>query len=238
MGELEGNAKRAFEAYLADPQALNSYGYARNNPTRFLDPDGELFKEWLAVAQGDPTARLALGMRVEQLANQSSLFNAALEHPYTAGAVIGVAGGAVAVAGSAAATAISVNMFGGAGTACVAFCGQLGQSGQKIIDYTSQFGMNLGAKMNQVAQNLRGTQYKFSDHSIMRIAQKLGVGNEGRITNMLANIKPFEYFHEGIQKLGYYDPLSQIFIGQIKDTQLITTVITTVSKNYINNLLK
>ena len=92
--------------------------------------------------------------------------------------------------------------------------------------------------MNQVSQNLKNSPYDFSDHAVMRIAQRVGVGNEGKLTNILENVKPIEYFHEGVQKLGYYDAAVKTFIGQIKDTGTITTVITEATQNYVNNLIK
>jgi histidinol phosphatase-like PHP family hydrolase len=112
------------------------------------------------------------------------------------------------------------------------------QSNKKLIDYTSSHGPQLGSKMNRVAENLKETSYKFTDHSIQRIAQKIGVGNEKSVINTLQNSKPFEYFHDGVHKLGYYNPLTKIFVGQAKDSGNIITVITNVGKNYINNLLK
>jgi hypothetical protein len=38
------------EAYLSDPQAQNSYSYARNNPTTYTDPTGEYFESGLDIA--------------------------------------------------------------------------------------------------------------------------------------------------------------------------------------------
>jgi len=42
----------AVSARLDDPQSLNSYSYARNNPLRYIDPDGMWFKELAAGVGG------------------------------------------------------------------------------------------------------------------------------------------------------------------------------------------
>jgi hypothetical protein len=46
--------------------------------------------------------------------------------------------------------------------------------------------------------------------------------------------KPFQYFHDGVWKTGYYDPASQIFIGTAGGN--VTTVIRGATQKYINNL--
>ncbi len=78
--------------------------------------------------------------------------------------------------------------------------------------------------------------YDFSYHAIQRIAQRnIDVL---KVFDILRNTKPFEYFHEGVMKRGYYDKSSKVFIGQIKSSRTITTVIDNVEQSYINNLLK
>ncbi len=38
--------------FLSDPQALNAYAYARNNPVRYVDKDGESYSEWMLWQAG------------------------------------------------------------------------------------------------------------------------------------------------------------------------------------------
>jgi hypothetical protein len=59
---------------------------------------------------------------------------------------------------------------------------------------------------------------------------KLGIKG---ITSAL-KMQPFKYYHEGVWKLGYYDPATRVFLGRVGTT--ITTVFKT-SQNYINNLM-
>ena len=49
--QSRGNSISQFE-YLADPQAQNSYAYARNNPLKYTDPDGEFYQVAAAIGLG------------------------------------------------------------------------------------------------------------------------------------------------------------------------------------------
>ncbi|MDQ5971524.1 MAG: hypothetical protein QG566_470 [Patescibacteria group bacterium] len=42
--ELEKLTKKKMDTVLADPQSLNSYSYARNNPLKYIDPDGNYWE--------------------------------------------------------------------------------------------------------------------------------------------------------------------------------------------------
>ncbi len=228
------NDKRVALA-LSNPQLLNAYSYVANNPLKYVDEEGEWFKEFLTGQQSWSSFRGELGEAANQLSQQSAAWNFAFDHPALTAAGVGVGAGGAAYLGAGVLTGLSAQYLGGAGTACITFCGQVDKAVQ-ALDYTTRYGTQLGSKMNQVAQNLEGQPYKFSEHSIERIAQKVGVGNESKVLNTLQQ-KPFEYFHEGANKLGYYNEATKIFVAQAKDSGVITTVINNVSKNYINNLI-
>ncbi|MBL1180482.1 MAG: hypothetical protein HND27_05185 [Bacteroidetes bacterium] len=74
--------------------------------------------------------------------------------------------------------------------------------------------------------------YRFSEHALMRIA----IRNIPKkyIKEALTN-KPFDYFHDGTWKKGFYDPKSKTFIGT-KNGE-IKTVIDNVSPEYIERLI-
>src|SRR3989339_701020 len=52
---------------LADPQLLNSYSYTRNNPIKYVDPNGEWFKEVLTGQQSWSDFTIEVGQATEQL---------------------------------------------------------------------------------------------------------------------------------------------------------------------------
>jgi len=56
----------------------------------------------------------------------------------------------------------------------------------------------------------------------------------GQVQSIIQNIQPFEYFHEGIWKSGYYDPISKIFVARVD--KLVRTVIANVKPQYVENL--
>ena len=57
-----------------------------------------------------------------------------------------------------------------------------------------------------------------------------------QVQAVINSAKPFKYFHEGVWNIGYYDPISRIFVGEAQG--IITTVITNVKPQYIENLEK
>jgi hypothetical protein len=70
-----------------------------------------------------------------------------------------------------------------------------------------------------------------SEHAALRMAQR-GVSINSAEAALAQN--PFQYFHGGVWKTGYYDTTSRVFIGTVNGE--VTTVISNASTNYISNL--
>jgi RHS repeat-associated protein len=101
---------------MSDPQALNSYGYASDNPITNKDPNGRWYKEFITGQQSWPSFQLELGDAANQLAQNSSAWGFAFDHPYMTGAGVGVGSGLAAYGASAGLTAVSVDSLAGIGT--------------------------------------------------------------------------------------------------------------------------
>jgi RHS repeat-associated protein len=101
---------------LSNPQALNSYSYASDNPITNKDPSGRWYKEFMTGQQSWPSFQLELGGAANQLAQDSAGWNFAFDHPYTTGALVGAGAGGAAWGASAALTSFSVDALAGIGT--------------------------------------------------------------------------------------------------------------------------
>ena len=73
---------------------------------------------------------------------------------------------------------------------------------------------------------------RFSRHARERMTER-GVSLE-QVESLIRTVPPFRYFHGGIWKTGYYDPGSELFVGQLGDT--ITTIMAHVKPQYIESL--
>ena len=111
-----GNPK---QQNLQDPQSLNSYSYAGDNPITRSDPTGLWYQEFLTGHQSWPSFYGELGDAANQLGQQSSGWNFAFNHPYTTGAVVGVGSipalySGVEAGGAAYAAGLATYLGGGA----------------------------------------------------------------------------------------------------------------------------
>ncbi len=102
-------------AWLSDPQAQNSYGYARNNPIRFKDPEGLWYKEFITGQQSWSSFQGEVGEVANYLGQSSPAWNFAMNHPYTTGAIVGVASAGAAQAGLYGTVALKAAAYPGVG---------------------------------------------------------------------------------------------------------------------------
>jgi RHS repeat-associated protein len=115
------------ESYLSDPQQLNSYSYARSNPLKFSDPTGLWYKEFVwdnirtfGNGQSWSDFQIELGQATRQLTQDSSVWNFAVNHPYTSGTAAGVFSASAAQAGLYGLVAIKSAVYPGVGLAYAA----------------------------------------------------------------------------------------------------------------------
>lgn len=93
---------------------------------------------------------------------------------------------------------------------------------------TATFGMMMA---NTPQSNQEGLE--LSEHAAQRMTQR-GI-DANQVQNTINNSQPFTYLHEGVIKTGFYDPITKIFVGTYNNQ--VTTIISDVSQNYINNLI-
>ena len=209
------NGQKQLRSYLSDPQGFNSYSYSRNNPLRYVDPNGEWFKEFFTGQQSWGSFQGELG---EAAMYMSPAWQTAMDHPYVTGAAVGVGGGAAAYAGAAVITSLSVNYLGGLGTSCIAFCG----------------------KSSEVAQNIsisaERLQHVLDRHGYNTIQKNVSTFNRG--VNISKLIEQSSKINPSIQPNGnlerIFDAGKNIGIDRLTGNQ---TSITTVITNKANELI-
>ncbi len=127
-GQVQVLTGMKLEEVLMDPQSLNSYSYAENNPITKMDPNGDWWKELLTGKESFSSFEGEVGEATQYM---GSGWQNAMNHPVGVGMAVGGLSAAAAVGGAAALTGLSVEYLGGAGTACMALCNE---NGQKLVD--------------------------------------------------------------------------------------------------------
>lgn len=105
--ELTELTRLALDQYLSDPQGFNSYSYARNNPLRLVDEEGEWFKDVITGQQSFGDFTIEVGQTAEVLYQSNPVWQSALDNPVETSAIVAVGGGAASYTGIAGVTAAS-----------------------------------------------------------------------------------------------------------------------------------
>jgi hypothetical protein len=130
------------------------------------------------------------------------------------------------IPGAAAAAAVGVEAAGVGGTVIFGEAATGALSDELALEATELIERG-GPECESV-----GIDFQLSEHAINRMAER-GISLE-EVESAFENAESFSYFHEGVWKTGYYDPVSKIFMGEINGT--VTTVINNTSPQYIQNL--
>ena len=246
-----------------NPQDFNRYSYVRNNPLRYMDPTGNVPCGILEFIMGcrpsaGPAGRIATGgnpfvevaARVPEVQpSDQGVATARLILsilPYSGGAIdMGdCTGGNNASCAMVAANAFPLfgflkNVFKGFRAARFADdVVDAGRAADNVVDArrADEFA-NYGAEYLDDATRLStrrigsaaGT-FDLPPYAQKRMVQR-GISTDA-VQKALA-AEPFDYFHAGVWKAGFYDSASRVFVGTVGD------VVTTVFKSppsYVDNL--
>jgi len=135
-GQVKQITGQELQRLLADPQALNAYAYARGNPLRLVDPNGEWIWDVVTGRQSWNSFALKVGDAAQTLYNTNSAAQVAMDNPLVPGVVGLVAGGAAGVIAGASALGVA-GAQSLAGT-CIAFCNKAPTIVRQSINVTSK----------------------------------------------------------------------------------------------------
>jgi hypothetical protein len=146
QGRFTSADKPFADQYLRDPQSWNLYAYARNNPLRYIDDDGEGAKEFLYGMFNATSTNAVGGIGRAQSSDSDVKLGQKL-------------GDAISLVGSAIEIASSATTAAGGGAACLSGFGCAAGApaiagGAALVGHgTLQLGTALGNLMNASDQN-------------------------------------------------------------------------------------
>jgi RHS repeat-associated protein len=212
--QLKAITQQKLAAYLSDPQNLNSYSYARNNPILYNDPTGQSFESVLSWAN----AHTGIGQTVDN----STTYNYMVAHPVQGGAAVGVGSGLV-VAGfsyllSEGYTGLGISVsaattLGTAGTsACAAECDKVSPGAQQSFQAIGKIGETLSGLEKNTTRipSLSGTaNYRIPDGLTNTVLSEVKNVGQLSFTNQLRDFASYAQSN-GLNFNLYVRPTTQL----------------------------
>ncbi|MDO8676438.1 MAG: hypothetical protein Q7K16_02180, partial [Candidatus Azambacteria bacterium] len=164
------------------------------------------------------------GGAAQTLYDSNGAAKAAMDHPVAAGVVVGAGGGMAAYGAAAGATYLSATYLGGAGTACVAFCGKAGQA-ERTTEKVAEL---LNGPIKITSDRL---QHVFDGHTPEGIESAgNSIFNKGE--NIVSLIQ--QGTQQGIEKQAYGNNFQRVFdvgrnIGIDRVTNQQTSIMTVIT---------
>ncbi len=172
---------KELQEYLSDPQSLNSYTYARNNPLYYIDPTGQFWNPFNSIQGAWFTT---VGNVANSYAKHDPIFNYATNHAwvgYTAGGIGLAAGiGAGVLYGGAA---LGYGALAQAGSYCLFACGQISRTDYtSALNWATNRGINSSSlptrqEIANVADKWENTSFDSKAQSILYHFDKHANGN-------------------------------------------------------------
>lgn len=221
---------------LMNPQSLNSYSYAEGNPITNSDPSGllsakgviqSLIQSTFNLANGISTVVQSIGRNPVQTYNSVSQgVTSAINNP-------------VGTAKSVANSVVTNTINNASQTYADITSGNDARQNQGVANGLIFIGSLVGGPEAAGAKGFGDTLISqgpasLGTHALDQMAKR-NISMD-QFHNVVQNGEVFPYYHDGADKIGYYNPQTGIFAGQAVKSGKFTTVINDVTSRYIQNL--
>jgi RHS repeat-associated protein len=224
---------------LSNPQALNSYGYANDNPITNKDPSGRWYKEFITGQQSWSSFYGEVGEAANYMGQNSAAWNTAMNHPYATGALVGAGSGGVALGASTVLTAMSVDALAGVGTRTMGNLSRLESLPMrptvpgKLDELSDLTGKSPYQLLSEASQN--GRPYiDFRAGNTGKIDIFTRGYQEGKLTRITTNPEITRIISAGTTNLRSLS--NNLASGNMQSLQSTLTGLTTVLKGILNVL--